>query len=208
MYKKYLVLFVLFTFTYQIPKTSAAEDNYLPLNILVDRSNCLPADYNPEVLSEAQIAIEKLIEVAEGNGVKIHINSSFRSFALQKSLHKRKPSVTAPTECSEHQLGTTFDVAWPGNYSHWIGENELVWTWLKDNSHLYGFVISYPYKECLVKGSIKNNNYSPGCGVEYKWEPWHIRFVGKDLASKIYNAGYLDPKSEVLPQHFYIRLNH
>ena len=40
--------------------------------------------------------------------------------------------------------------------------------WLKENAYKYGFIISYP----------AGNNY-------YKYEPWHWRFVGKDLASDL-----------------------
>jgi len=48
-------------------------------------------------------------------------------------------------------------------------ENTEAYTWLQENAYKYGFVLSYP----------KGNGY-------YVFEPWHWRFVGKDLAIKLH----------------------
>ncbi|MFA6274340.1 MAG: D-alanyl-D-alanine carboxypeptidase family protein, partial [Candidatus Paceibacterota bacterium] len=44
------------------------------------------------------------------------------------------------------------------------------YTWLLENAYKYGFIISYP----------AGNTY-------YKFEPWHWRFVGINLATKLHN---------------------
>ncbi len=67
---------------------------------------------------------------------------------------------------SEHQLGTTIDITTPavGGTFNSFGETEA-FTWLGENAHNYGFILSYP----------EDNTF-------YIYEPWHWRFVGRDLA--------------------------
>ena len=47
--------------------------------------------------------------------------------------------------------------------------------WLKDNAHYYGFIIRYPKGKENITG--------------YKYEPWHVRYVGVGVATDIYNRG-------------------
>ena len=51
-------------------------------------------------------------------------------------------------------------------------EKTPAFTWLKENAHDYGFILSYP----------KGNLY-------YQYEPWHWRFVGEDLAEDLFEDG-------------------
>lgn len=78
---------------------------------------------------------------------------------------------------SEHQLGTTVDLT-----SSTIGyrlTRDFGYTregmWLERNAYRYGFVLSYPKGKETIVG--------------YAWEPWHFRWVGKEVASKIKTAG-------------------
>ena len=47
--------------------------------------------------------------------------------------------------------------------------------WIKDNCYLYGFIIRYPEGKEKITG--------------YMYEPWHLRYVGEELAEKLYNNG-------------------
>lgn len=176
------------------------------LNVLVDLDHGLPTDYGNGVVPEAQVALTTLVSEAWfDHGIDIRVNSDFRSYYLQAHLYDENPNGRAPAGHSEHQLGTAFDVAGRG-MSDWVNdENIQVWTFLRENAHKYGFVISYPYKECDT-WPYSNENL-PACGVEYRSEPWHIRYVGLDLALEIYRAGYLDPLTTVVPQDFYVPLD-
>jgi hypothetical protein len=172
-----------------------------PLDTLVDRDHGLPAGYAPGPHLGAQLAMERMMEAAAAEGVLFDVVNGYRSYELQASLFAENPSNRAMPGYSEHQLGTAFDVAWPGKAAYWIGQNEVVWEWLEANAHRFGFVISYPYKEC---GSWPYNNAFMGaCGVDFKREGWHVRYVGRRLAREIYEAGYLDPRTPVTPQDFY-----
>ena len=80
---------------------------------------------------------------------------------------------------SEHQLGDAVDVLSvrdPVDVDDRFGDTPEG-RWLDANAPAYGFVVSYP------KGS------QPITG--YVYEPWHIRFIGTDLATELYNQGYL-----------------
>jgi hypothetical protein len=173
----------------------------VPLDVLVDADHPLPAEYDPGLYAPAQHAMEALIDSASQDGVEIVVLNGYRPYEVQADLYARDPSNRAPPGQSEHQLGTTFDLAWPGRRVHYIGQNEVVWSWLERNAHRFGFVISYPYKEC--DQWPYNNNFMGACGVEYRYEAWHVRYVGQELAEEIHAAGYLDPGSSVLPQDFY-----
>jgi D-alanyl-D-alanine carboxypeptidase len=180
-----------------------------PLDTLVDTEHGLPAWYAPGFREEASTAWEALQTAASADGMEITIVSGYRSYDYQAQVYAREMMergeqallyTTRPGH-SEHQLGTAIDVAWSG-----LGlgvrdvRNERLYAWLEENAHRYGFVISYPYKVSDIWPY--HNRWMPVV-TEYIYEPWHIRYVGKPLAQKIYDAGYLDPSSDVLPHDFY-----
>jgi len=185
----------------------------VPINKLVNIDNPLPTDYSPGENTEARESVENFISNLQENTVdEIIVTSGYRSYNSQKTIHAywcsnfpfscEKFSAQAGT--SEHQLGTTFDLSRSGYYM-WDTRNKSLWEMVEVRAHLYGFVISYPYKECPEDGWPKNNAYEAFCGTDFKYEPWHLRYVGTDLATKIFEAGYLDPNSKVLPKDFFVR---
>ena len=118
--------------------------------------------------------LEDLLEEAKKDGIDIRVLSGYRSFTEQETL-KNTYSIqygtganqfSADQGYSEHQLGTTVDFT-----TATIGQNTALFkgsdahNWLMENASKYGFIMSYP----------ENNEY-------YVYEPWHWRFVGKDLA--------------------------
>lgn len=178
-----------------------------PFNTLVDGEHGLPPWYAPGEQQEARQALEELIEAV---GYPIHVVSGFRSYREQRDAYSRLSSkegveragqVMARPGHSEHQLGTAFDLAWQGLPVELEDpRNQLLWDALEDHAHEFGFVISYPLKE-IGEWPFDNRWYP--IVTEFRWEPWHIRYVGAELATQIYRAGYLDPRSTVLPQDFY-----
>ena len=75
---------------------------------------------------------------------------------------------------SEHQTGLSVDVMGSNNdYDQFEKSKEF--DWMKNNSYKYGFILRYP----------KGKEYITG----FKYEPWHYRYVGKDIASIIYTEG-------------------
>ena len=178
-----------------------------PSNTLVDQEHALPTWYSPGVKQEAREALDQLLKNFDHD---VDIVSDFRSYRDQMQAYQRLASkegkeradqVIARPGHSEHQLGTTFDLAWAGlPVEYQDPRNEQLWMYLQEYAHGFGFIISYPLKR--INEWPYDNQWYPVV-TEFRWEPWHIRYVGVELAILIYQAGYLDPESEVLPQDFY-----
>lgn len=152
---------------------------YIKGILLVNKKYHLPANYNPGVNAEALSALNNLQIEARNNGYDIPLISGFRSYETQKYLfnsyaarngYEKANTFSALPGQSEHQTGLAFDV---GEISDNYG-NTRAGIWLRDNAHRYGFIIRY----------LKGKENITG----YKYEPWHIRYVGVNVATEIYNA--------------------
>lgn len=180
-----------------------------PLNTLVDGDHGLPRWHDPGLQETTSEAFLEMKEAAVLDDVKLEIFSGYRSYAYQQEVFQRE-SVFHPDSAdiylarpghSEHQLGTALDVVWPGLHVDSKDPRNLhAFNWLEMNAHMYGFVLSYPLKTIQVWPY--DNRIYPLDG-EFIHEPWHIRYVGVNLASEILAAGYLQPQSNVLPVDFF-----
>lgn len=171
--------------------------------VLVNKQNELPSDYVPPDLVDVDIpftfsekvekrkmrqeAAEKLAElfdVAKQNNIILYGVSGYRSYQTQKSLfayftqrdgsEEKANQISARPGESEHQTGLAMDVsAQSVNFGlvENFGDTEE-YSWLKDNAHHSGYVIRYPKGKEII--------------TEYSYEPWHLRYVGKELATKLY----------------------
>jgi D-alanyl-D-alanine carboxypeptidase len=181
------------------PTVYAREEDWY--RTIVDPVYAVPAQYQPSDLvpaSEANYSAEFQIRsiVAEdlnamrnailAEGIpEVALLAGYRSIADQAALFARREAETgfeaaaagtARPGHSEHHLGTTIDVR-P------IGETDVDQSfgatpsgqWLEANSWRYGFVLTYPEGKQDVT-----------C---YKYEPWHLRYVGRDLAARVERSG-------------------
>ncbi len=165
--------------------------------ILVNKENPLTSNYKPDSLvklnipfsdsasdeerymkSESSEAIEELFNCAQKEGIKLLGMSAYRSYDLQKDIYYSKIIAVGKKEAdryvakpgkSEHQTGLAIDVT---NEDRWFVKSAKEAQWLAENAHNYGFILRY------------TENKENITGVAY--EPWHIRYVGKESAKKIY----------------------
>ncbi len=118
--------------------------------------------------------LEDLLDRARRDDIDLKVISAYRSFDEQTDLKGQYTQIygsgantfSADQGYSEHQLGTTLDLTVDsvgGTYTS-FAQSEA-YEWLEKNAYKYGFILSYP----------EGNNF-------YIFEPWHWRFVGKDLA--------------------------
>lgn len=132
-----------------------------------------------QILTEVWPRLESLLADSTKAGAALRIQSAYRSFGTQASL-KAAYKVTYGTSAanrfsadqgySEHQLGTTVDFSTAkSSVLSTAFEKTPEFRWLTEHAHEYGFVLSYP----------KNNKY-------YIYEPWHWRYVGVPLATKLH----------------------
>ena len=156
------------------------EITYIKGILLVNKKYHLPANYNPGVNGEAYNALKRLQSDASNNGYGLPLLSGFRSYNDQKYLFNsyvaKDGEAVASTYSarpgeSEHQTGLAFDI---GKISDSFGDTDAG-RWLATNAHHYGFIIRYLKGKQSITG--------------YKYEPWHVRYVGENAATEIYNMG-------------------
>ena len=169
------------------------NENYVPSSLATITPELLLTKNRPLLIHTGVLPeLTALLQSASSSNQSLFVVSAYRSFGTQASL-KSGYLVTyglganrfsAEQGYSEHQLGTTVDLTTPSLGSSFAKiESTSAFVWLKENAYRYGFVLSYP----------KNNEY-------YQYEPWHWRFVGVALATKLHNEGkYFDdiPQREI-----------
>ena len=159
---------------------------YIDGVLIANKTYSLPSTYGPGLLSNTQEAFNKLASDAKSLGYNFFIGSGYRSYATQKTLYNnyvsRDGQVNADTYSaraghSEHQSGLAFDIC-DHNVTACV-TSEFDTTdqakWINDNCYKYGLIIRYP------KGKTDETGYM--------YESWHLRYVGVDLATKLYNNG-------------------
>lgn len=149
--------------------------------LVANKTYSLPESYNPgDLLSECSSAFAELQSAAAAEGLNIWNASGFRSYALQESLYNRYVSrdgkaaadrYSARPGHSEHQTGLAIDL----NSITQSFADTREGQWIEENCWRYGFILRYP------KGKEAQTGYM--------YEPWHIRYVGAEVAENIYKSG-------------------
>lgn len=147
--------------------------------LIVNKKYSIPKDFGG-TNSTATNALYSLQDAASLAGFSLPLVSGYRSYNRQNTIYnnyvKNYGQASADTFSarpghSEHQTGLAFDI---GKIDDNFG-NTPAGTWLKNNAHYYGFIIRYPKGKENITG--------------YKYEPWHIRYLGVSIATEIYNKG-------------------
>lgn len=148
--------------------------------LIVNKTYSLPNTYVPSnnalttLTDNAFISMQK---EASKFGLNLYVSSGYRSYEYQKSLYQRyvnkdgqekADTYSARAGHSEHQTGLCFDL----NTIEDSFANTPEGKWVAQNCYKYGFIIRYPKEKQSITG--------------YKYEPWHLRYVGIDLATKLY----------------------
>ena len=164
--------------------------------ILVNKYNKLPDGYEPtdltkisdgcakeasELREDAALAFENLCAASIADGAKVLALSAYRSYKTQQStwdsyMKSNGSSYTyyyvAKPGFSEHQTGLALDLASgsvPGKTFSYTKD----YTWTINNAYKYGFIVRYEEGKESITG--------------YNFEPWHIRYVGVDIAKYIHD---------------------
>ena len=153
---------------------------YIEGYLVVNKTYTLPSSYGNGLTNATTEAFNKMQAAAKVDGLNIYISSGFRSYSYQKTLYNNyvnrdgvaaADTYSARAGHSEHQSGLAFDV----NTINDSFANTEEGKWLNDNCYKYGFILRYP------KGKSDETGY--------QYEPWHFRYVGVELAEKLYNNG-------------------
>ena len=148
--------------------------------LIANKTYALPSDFNPGVSDEAYDALTEMEIAAAEDGISLFIVSGFRSYDDQDVIYNRYVSQDGKAEAdrysarpghSEHQTGYAFDL---NSFEESFGETPEG-IWLAENCHKYGFIIRYPKGKEHITG--------------YMYEPWHVRYLGVDIATSVYESG-------------------
>lgn len=171
--------------------------------VLVNKFNSLGEDYTPDDLvtvsvptilenpevnqlrEAASTALTSLFAAAEEEGLFLFARSGFRSYNTQVHLfngyaekHGEEAANTysAKPGFSEHQTGLVMDVTSESvqfQLTEQFGETPEG-KWIAENAHQFGFIIRYPQGKEDITG--------------YIYEPWHLRYLGKDVAKEVFES--------------------
>ena len=170
------------------------------LLFLVNRQYRISDAFTPDDLTEAQVpgqvremraeaaaALEEMYAAClEETGCQLISVSGDRSYSKQEKLYRAKlqrvngkkelaEEYVAPPGASEHHLGLAMDI---GQQSKPTLNEKFAETeggiWARENCWRFGFILRYGEEWEDITG--------------YKYEPWHFRYVGKDLAKEIHDA--------------------
>ncbi|MDO5138258.1 MAG: M15 family metallopeptidase, partial [Oscillospiraceae bacterium] len=181
-------------FTDVIPKSELQQDDdgvwYATVGgetiVLVNKEHRLPENYGG-VNEIAMNAFNKMLEDAEEEDIHLSFVSGYISYEQQASMYESKVAqlgeaaaelVVNPPGASEHQLGVAFDVN-VNDSEETLLSIEFAQTeeykWLLEHCADYGFILRYDKGTRDITG--------------FGFEPWHFRYVGKEVAKAITEDG-------------------
>lgn len=166
-----------------VNKSYVLTSNYKPKDLVSVKINFLPEVTEEEryMTAESAKAVEEMVDAASKDRVYLYGLSGYRSYETQKNLYEYNVETqgksysdkyVAKPGASEHQLGEAMDLA---TSSGWIYEGCPEANWIANNAYKYGFIVRYEAGKEDITG--------------YNYEPWHVRYVGNEMAEKIYNDG-------------------
>lgn len=174
-------------------KKKFSTDDPTSLWVIVNKKRPLPGNYSPTDLTdvsggmvriEASEALKSLLRDAAQQNVPMQVISAYRSYTEQQTTYsafvqkdgvEKADNYSARPGFSEHQTGLAIDVGNGTCNLEICFADTPAGQWLSKNAHNYGFIIRY------------QQNLTQKTG--YQYEPWHIRYVGNDLASELQKTG-------------------
>jgi len=168
-----------------VNRDNKLDESYLPHDLIVPNIRFL-GNRNFQIRRLRRVAseaLENLFQEAKNENIILLGVSGYRSYNYQVNVYNNSiyrngqqhaDKYVAHPGTSEHQTGLAMDVV-STEYTN-LDENFVntrAYKWLKENCYKYGFIIRYPKGKEDITG--------------YKFEPWHIRYVGIDVATEIMN---------------------
>lgn len=172
-------------------------ENPEDITVLVNKVNQIPEGWVPDDLvevidggqmlrKEAAEAYEKFYKAASAQGIELYSISGYRTNDTQTRYWTNMVNVygeeyasqySAYPGRSEHQLGLAMDVSYKttgDRLSESVADSDIG-KFIVSDGYKYGFVLRY------LKDKVAITNYG--------YEPWHIRYVGVELATKLHESG-------------------
>jgi len=177
---------------------------YSDFNVLVNRDRTVSESFGPAELIKtrsqirktstavmfmdrtAENALAEMFEAAQEAGIRLFLKSGHRNYKTQATIYENykerygtDDGTVAPAGASEHQTGLSCDML---NLEYGKRDNmtpdfseTIEAIWMKENCAEYGFILRYPENKKEITQTI--------------FEPWHFRYVGKDVAGHVMRSG-------------------
>ena len=172
-----------------VNKKKKLKKTYIPN--LYQLRDCF-SDGKQYLTKEAKKAFEKMCDDALEDNLYLIAVSTYRSYNYQKRLYKQYVKTkgrkyarlcSAKAGHSEHQTGLAVDIANKTlDYDNFDRTNEF--KWVKDNAYKYGFILRYKKADEKITG--------------IKYESWHFRYVGEEIAKYM-------KENEMTYEEYYVR---
>lgn len=167
-------------------KTRPLPYNYRPASLVTPQTPLRGSPNSESMRVNAVMAsdLQTMTRDMRAIGLNIALVSGFRSAQTQEQLYNNYVAQFGRAEAdrfsarpgtSEHQTGLAIDVGrvdGAGELDQSFGDTPEG-EWIAQNAHLYGFIVRYPQGKEHVVG--------------YMYEPWHLRYVGKNLAHALFS---------------------
>lgn len=168
-----------------VNKLHAVSKNYAPTD-MVAIDGKYTTNQGLEMKADAYKAFKKMRKAARADGIKFKICSAYRTYSTQKWLYNNYLNTmgkelrdirSAYPGRSEHHTGYAIDLTCKS--MGWTLSQDFAKSsegkWVKKHCAEYGFIIRYPKNKTDITG--------------YDYEPWHLRYVGVDVAKEITEQG-------------------
>ena len=170
--------------------------------VLVNPWNFVPEEYEATIVTVygmkmadvCKKPLQRMLADCEAAGYNAVVVSAYRTHEYQEGLFERRiqrfidqglsredaereaAKRVAFPGTSEHELGLALDIV-DESYQNLNERQETTpaQKWLMANAWRYGFILRYP------------NGTTEHTGIIY--EPWHYRYVGKELAQELHDSG-------------------
>lgn len=148
--------------------------------MIANKTYTLPESYDPGVVKEAADALTEMQNAAAADGISLFVVSGYRSYYSQEAVYagwvnqdgvEVADTYSSRPGHSDHQTGYTFDLNSLSQSFAYTKEG----IWLAEHCADFGFIIRYPEDKEMYTG--------------YIYEPWHVRYIGKEKAKLITESG-------------------
>lgn len=165
-----------------VNKQNKLDEEYMPYDLVIPN---IKSDKEVKVRKEVAPKLEQLFADAKKDGINLVAISGFRTYDYQDYLYKNSVQTNGKNHAtqyvakagySEHQTGFALDLLCKEYMTLDEGfEKTNAFKWLEKNMSKYGFILRY----------LKDKEDITG----YNYEPWHIRYVGVEIATEICSRG-------------------
>lgn len=148
--------------------------------MIANKTYTLPAGYDPGIKKEASDALAEMQQAAAAEGLSLFVVSGYRSYYSQEAVYagwvsrdgaEQADTYSSRAGHSDHQTGYTFDLNSLDQSFAYTAEG----IWLAEHCAEFGFIIRYPEGKEMYTG--------------YIYEPWHVRYIGREKAKAITESG-------------------